>query len=290
MKVAKLAAIALLALDLGAAPRPPGTGAVLAAAKPTDWKVIDPDNLLVMTLPAGRVMIELAPAFAPLHAANIRLLARQRWFDGTTVNRVQDNYVTQWGDATGKKGLGLAKATLAPEFDRSSTGAPFARLPGFSGYGQEGFSDTWPAVRRGGRAWLAHCYAMVGAGRGDTADSGAGSELYAVIGQAPRHLDRNIAVVGRVVQGMELLAALPRGTEALGFYARPEQRPVITSVRLASELPAAQRPRLEVLRSGTPTWRAYLDARAHRSRDGWFVADAGYVDLCNVRVPVREAR
>ncbi len=289
MSLAKLAGITLLALNIGAASRPMGTAQVLAAARPSDWRAIDPDDMLVMTLPAGKVIIELAPMFAPLHAANIRLLARQHWYDATTINRVQDNYVTQWGDATEAKAVGLAKATLAPEFDRASTGVPFARLSGFSGYGQEGFSNAWPAVRKGGKAWLAHCYGMVGAGRGDTPDSGPGTELYTVIGQAPRHLDRNVAIVGRVVQGMELLTALPRGTEALGFYARPEQRLPITSVRLASELPAADRPRLEVLRSDTPTWRAYLDARAHRSRDGWFVQDAGFVDLCNVRVPVREA-
>ena len=130
---------------------------------------------------------------------------------------------------------------------------------------------------------------MVGAGRGDTVESGPGSELYAVIGQAPRHLDRNVALLGRVVRGMELLTALPRGSGGLGMYEMAAQRVPIASVRLASDLPAAERPRIEVLRSGTPTWAAYLDARAHRSRDGWFVADAGFVDLCNIRVPVRDA-
>ncbi len=39
-----------------------------------------------------------------------------------------------------------------------------------------------------------------------------------MIGQAPRHLDRNIALVGRVIEGMPVLAALRRGTGSLGFY------------------------------------------------------------------------
>jgi peptidylprolyl isomerase len=165
----------------------------------------------------------------------------------------------------------------------------FTPLPGADGYGEAGHSDSWPAVRARGEAWLAHCYAMVGVGRGDIAGSGSGAELYAVIGHAPRHLDRNITLAGRVVQGIEHLSALPRGAAALGFYDKPEQRITIRSVRLASELPAAERPALEVLRSGTPAWSAYVAARANRTRDGWFTRDAGHVDLCNIRVPVRAA-
>ena len=283
--------IAVSALVLaGAAPKPMGTAEVLNGSTPADWRPIPVENLVVMTLPAGRVVIELAPQFAPLHVANVRTLAREHWFDGTTINRVQENYVTQWGDATEKKPLGHGARTLPPEFERSAAGLPFTPLPGTSGYGREGFSDGWPVVERGGRAWLAHCYPMVGAGRNDTPESGPGSELYAVIGQAPRHLDRNATLLGRVVQGMEYLTSLPRGTgDGLGMYEKAEQRVPIASFLLASELPAAERPRLEVLRTDTPTWAAYVDARAHRSRDGWFVTDAGFVDLCNIRAPIRNA-
>lgn len=287
----RLLSMAMMVLAVGAAPKPMGTGDVLRASKPSDWRAIAPDNLLVMTLPAGRVVIELAPQFAPLHAANIRMLAREHWFDGTTINRVQENYVTQWGDATEKKPLGSGAKTLTPEFDRAAAGMPFTPLPGTSGYGREGFSDSWPTVEKNGRAWLAHCYPMVGAGRNDTADSGPGSELYAVIGQAPRHLDRNATLIGRVVQGMEHLTSLPRGTgDGLGMYETAAERVPIAALRLATELPEAERPHLEVLRTDTPAWAAYVDARAHRSRDGWFVADAGFVDLCNIRAPIRETK
>jgi hypothetical protein len=44
---------------------------------------------------------------------------------------------------------------------------------------------------------------QIGAGREVKADSGGGAELYVVIGQAPRHLDRNVTVVGRGLQGMD---------------------------------------------------------------------------------------
>src|SRR3546814_4709708 len=71
---------------------------------------------------------------------------------------------------------------------------------------------------------MAHCYGAVGAGRGMAADSSDGTELYVVDGQSPRQLDRNITLVGRVVDGMELLSVLPRGTGPLGFYEDATQR------------------------------------------------------------------
>ncbi len=83
----------------------------------------------------------------------------------------------------------------------------------------------WPIAYdpKAGTANLTHCYGYVGVGRGLAPDTGTGGELYAVIGHAPRQLDRNIAVVGRVVEGIEQMSALPRGTEALGFYKEASQ-------------------------------------------------------------------
>ncbi len=108
-----------------------------------------------------------------------------------------------------------------------------------------------------------------------------------MIGQAPRQLDRNIALVGRVVKGMELLSALPRGTGPLGFYEKASQRTPIIRVRLASDLPESKRMHLEVLRTDTPTFTALVESRRNRS-DAWYHYKAGRIDLCNVPMPVRE--
>jgi peptidylprolyl isomerase len=263
---------------------------VLAAATTADWRALDPGNTLYVDLDSGRVVIELATRFAPEHAANIRQLVRQGYYDGLAIIRSQDNFVVQWGDADGTRALGPARATLPPEFTVPITPAlPFTRLPDADGYAPEtGFSDGFPAARDPGsrQAWLAHCYAMVGAGRGNEVDSGNGAELYVVTGHAPRQLDRNIALVGRVVQGMERLSVLPRGTGPLGFYEQPGERVPIRRVRLASDLPAAERASLEVLRTDTATFAALVEARRNR-RDEWYKAPAGYIDLCNVPIPVR---
>ena len=135
-------------------------------------------------------------------------------------------------------------------------------------------------------AWPLHCYGAVGVGRDVSPSAGTGAELYTVIGHAPRHLDRNIAVVGRVIEGIEHLSTLPRGTEALGFYATPAERTPIASVRLVSDVPTAEQPRFEYLSTESDSFARYANARANR-HDAFFIKPAGGVDVCNVPVPVR---
>ena len=268
----------------------PRTGAeVLAASSAADWRALEPQNTLYLELPAGRVIIELAPLFAPHHVANVTALAHGHYYDGLAIMRAQDNYVVQWGDAEGKRAVGDAQRTLAAEFERPLRGLTITRLPDPDTYaGVTGFVDGFPVAAdpTSSRAWLVHCYGMVGAGRDNDVDSGGGTELYVVIGQAPRHLDRNVTLLGRVVSGMEILAVMPRGTGALGFYERPEQRVPLRSLHLASEVPAAQRTELQMLRTDTATFQAYLAARRNRLEE-WFKVPAGHIDVCNVPIPVR---
>ena len=290
----RLAAPLLVAASLAraAAPLPvPTMAGILAAAPTSAWRPLVDDHTLYMDLPAGRVIIELAPALAPHTVANIESLVRTHYFDGLAILRLQDNYVAQWGDPDGARKLPVGMQTLAPEFAVPLGHTSFTPLPDRDGYApQVGFIDGFPAARDGaaGLAWLTHCYGAVGVGRDTDPASGNGSELYAVIGHAPRHLDRNVTVVGRVRQGIELLASLPRGTAEMGFYATPAERTAIRTVRLASEVPAAERTRLEVLRTDTPTFTALVDSRRNR-RDDWYVRSAGYIELCNVPIPVRPA-
>ena len=297
-------ALALLLLPMpaaGAAPEiPPGktTAEVLEAAEPSDWRDLDPEHTLHLTLPGGRVVIELAPDFAPRHVENIETFVRQRYFDGLAVVRSQENYVVQWGDPKageeGARPFGEAKRSLPAEWDgpppERAKALPFTPLGDPDVYAPEaGFVKGLPATRdpETGRVGLAHCYGMVGAGRGEARDSGSGAELYVVIGHSPRHLDRNVTLLGRVVQGMEHLSTLPRGTGALGFYETPEEQVPIVSIRLESELPEAERANLQVLRTDTETFRALIDARRWR-REEWFLDPVGAVSLCNVPLPVRE--
>jgi peptidylprolyl isomerase len=274
------------------APKTPTMTQVLAASSPADWRAVDPDNTLYVELATGRVVIELAPAFAPLHVANIKTLARAGYFNGLAVIREQDNYVAQWGDPENRHPLPEGLPKVAPEFDMPTPAAlPFTRLPDGDVYAPEvGFSNGLPAARSAAlhRTWLAHCYGMVGVGRDLDVQSGSGAELYVVIGHAPRHLDRNVALVGRVLKGVQLLSALPRGSSEMGFYARNEKPLPIKSIRVAADVPAAERIDLEVIRTDTATFEKLIESRRNRPEE-FFKVPAGKIDLCNVPLPVREA-
>jgi peptidylprolyl isomerase len=274
--------------------KPRSSGEILAASAPSEWRELAPEATLVMELASGLVIIELAEAFAPVHTDSIRRLTRAGYWDGLAIIRVHDNYVTQWGDAEEDETKVKPKPADLPkvpaEFDRALKGLNFTALPDKDGWAKQvGFADGWPVAvdPKSKRAWLTHCYTMVGAGRGEAPDSSDGSSLYAVIGYPARGLDLNITTVGRVVQGIERLSALPRGTGALGFYEKAEQRIPITRARMLNDIPEAERPKLQLLRTDTKTWADWLDSR--RNRSGWFVHNPAHVDVCGVLPPVRSA-
>ena len=277
----------------------PSYAELLATAKPDDWRTPDPDSTLYMDLPTGRVVIELNAAYAPEHVTNIRALVREGYFDGLSILRSQDNYVVQWGDPEAENAepgkarvMKQGKKSLRPEYTRSiDDKLAFTRLPDIDGYAPEvGFSNGFPVGRnrKTRQTWLTHCYGMIGAGRDNDDNSGSGAEMYVVSGHAPRHLDRNITLVGRVLQGMALLSVLPRGNGSMGFYENAAQRVPIKSVRIAADVPAAERTNLEVIRTESKLFTALVEAQ--RNRGGtWYKVPAGHIELCNVPIAVRPA-
>jgi cyclophilin family peptidyl-prolyl cis-trans isomerase len=294
--VALSAAVCLpsYAADAPAKPTPhPALADIIKASSPSDWRPLDPDNTLYLELKTGRVVIELAPQYAPNHVANIKALVREKYFDGLDFIRSQDNYVVQWGDPTEKRPIKTAAKTLKAEFSSIIDDAtPFTPLPDADTYAPVvGYSNGMPAARdrQEKLTWLTHCYGMVGAGRDNDADSGGGTELYVVIGHAPRQLDRNVTLVGRVMQGMDLLSTLPRGTAAMGFYDKPKQYVPIKSIRIAADVPESKRSHLEVIRTDTPTFNAIVESQRFRGGD-WYKVAAQHVEVCNVPIPVRQQK
>jgi peptidylprolyl isomerase len=344
-----------------AAPAPPAAllapTEIVAAAPASEWTAIAPADLLVMDLAPGaagqarQVVIQLLPPpYSQGWIGNIRKLADAHWWDGTSVNRVQDNYVVQWGDPDGEDKV-KAKALLpglkvVPQGEYTVSDSEFygerethkfvsnavtaqsaaeaaveaAKLaslekpdvtpPDFGeppwmfrdAYSQiVQFHKGWPVASRlmdlpmvgtpkdlvGQRYWPVHCYGTVGVGRDYPPDTGSGAELYAVIGQAPRQLDRNIALVGRVIEGIEHMSSLPRGTGDIGFYRTAAERVPITAIRNGPDVPGL--PRYEYLNTESASFARYADARANR-RDQFYIRPAGGVDICNVPVPVRRAK
>ena len=331
----------------------PSPNQIVEAAADSEWISIPAEDLLVMTLAPDRdgnpreVVIQLMPApFSQGWTRNIRTLARAEWYDGITVNRVQDNYVVQWGDPNYDNPEAEGETKPLPEglkvmeeseyLIRFSDGLfqtlwtlngrqqipyrYFVPPPEISFPVSETFEQPEPKFSDpysfdssffGGfpigvqtalsdharpeeimaspeKVWPVHCYGMVGVGRSYSPDTGSGAELYTVIGHAPRHLDRNIALVGRIISGMEYLSSLPRGTGALGFYSEEEfdKRTPILTVRVASDLPEMEQPLFEYLSTESNSFARYADARANR-RDPFFIHPAGGADICNIPVPTR---
>jgi len=323
----KLLALALLASAPALAqdaPAPVTPTSIIASAPAADWQEIDPSDLLVMTLAPDRDGnprqggIQLIPApFSQGWVGNIRTLAKAHWWDGTTVYRVVDNWVAQWGDGEdeGRVAKELPDGLrVVPESEYEVTDARFttpalgayfvlkpqAQSPAVVGgrpvlrdLTPEQYATFWAGFPVAGYenphhgiSWPVHCYGYVGVARDLSPDTGTGAELYAVIGHAPRALDRNIAVVGRVIEGIEHLATLPRGKGDAGVYDKPELRVPIVSVRLGDELPAAEQPQFEYLASDSASFAEYVRVRANRN-DPFYKVPAGGVDVCNVQVPVR---
>lgn len=324
-----IAALALAAPSLAQEAEPPTPASIVAEAPASDWRAIDPADVLVMTLAPDEhgnertVTIQLIPPpFSQGWVGNIRTLAKAHWWDGTSVYRVVDNWVAQWGD--GEDDTAKAKPLpeglrVVPESEYTTptrgafqsvdavqmaflTGAiaggfdmrnpPSVPFDADSEFLRDRYAPAtiiaqgWPLGINGSETWPTHCYASVGVARDLSPDTGTGAELYAVIGHAPRQLDRNIAVVGRVIEGIEHLSTLPRGKGEAGVYDDPALRVPIVSVRLGSELPAAEQPKFEYLASDSESFARYVEVRANRD-DAFYRVPAGGVDVCNVQVPIR---
>lgn len=287
------AGLAVMSAEAQIPPPPPGNtltpAEILAASPASDWRPLDPNNTLYMEFPDGRVIIEMAESFSPRHVANVRALASEGYFLGGAVTRVQDNFVAQWAQAADPPRRPIrGREQLEAEFTQPRASIQeFTALPDPDTFAPEvGFSNGFAAARDNDQVWLTHCYGVVGVGREVGPDTGGGTELYAIIGQAPRHLDRNLTVLGRVVQGIELLSALPRGGAEMSFYESPDQYARFSNMALAANVPEAERTPLEVLRTDSETWDKLVNHRRWR-KDDFYQVPAGRIGVCNLSAPVR---
>ena len=267
----------------------PSPAEVIAASQPAEWRALDPENTLYMDFPEGRVVIEMAPQFAPSHVANVKALSREGFFANGAVTRVQDNFVTQWAQAADPARpptVGVEKLNAEFTLPRLAI-ANFDVLPDPDTYADEvGYINGMTAARDAASVWLTHCYGMVGVGRENDENSGGGTELYVIIGHSPRNLDRQLTMLGRVVQGMEIMSAFPRGTGDAGFYKTPAEYRRYADIKVAAAVPVAQRTNLEVMRTDSASFATLVNSRRWR-KDDFYTKPVGRIGLCNITVPAR---
>jgi peptidylprolyl isomerase len=249
-----------------------------AAAAVDGWRPLDPDNSLIVETTRGRIIVEMRPDFAPLAVARVKLLAREHVYDGLLFHRVIAHFVDQTGNPNNRDGGTSAHPNLPPEFT-FRTAPPADALVRTASDGVEGFAGATPfagealAARRADgtlRAWGAYCPGVVGMGR--EADPGSANSEIFFMRDAARRLDRDYTVWGRVVSGLGVVRAIAVGEPP----AAPDR---MIRVAVMADLPEAERPKLEVMDTAGPRFRAVVErVRATEGAD---------FSICDVEVPTR---
>lgn len=277
-------------LALAADETPREVGVIVAEAPADHWREIPPDQLLLIETPEGQITVALSSVLAQTHIAQVRTLAREGYYQGLSFYRVIEGFVAQGGDHQGTQDLGSAQPKLAPEFEEAlPEGAVFTQLPFGDHYADDvGYIESLPAGRDAetGTTWLAHCTGAFAFGR-EVAEDTASTEFYITL-QPQRYLDRNLTVAGRVIDGMGIVQAAPRGV----IDNDPEtddfpNRLMIKGMTIVSDIPEGQRPRWRILDDRSASFRELTKARAARPSD-FFYHRPGHVNLCQMPVPVQK--
>lgn len=252
-------------------------GILAAAAVVSDWRPLEAENTLVIETSKGRVIVEMAPDMAPKAVERIKRLAREGTYDGLQFHRVIEGFVAQTGNPNNRDGGTSGHPDLPPEF-QFRVAADRAVVAVERSDGIEGFVGTTPfaGVRMPDgriRGWGAYCPGVAGMGR--QADPGtANSEIFFMRAPA-RRLDHEYTVWGRVVAGQDAVLALAAGEP-------PKVPDLMLKARVLADLPAAERPKLEVMDPRGAAFQARL-AALKREKGAAFT-------ICDVEVPTRVTR
>ncbi|MFN3959987.1 MAG: peptidylprolyl isomerase [Parvularculaceae bacterium] len=264
---------------------PPNPAQKIVEAADSEWRPVDPENLIVVDLPAGPIYIELRPDIAPKHVQQIKTLVRRGFYDGLTFHRVIEGFVAQGGDPKGDGTGGSDLPNIPAEFARDAKDVTnfttvgrdrlAARVGLIDGVPVGAEPETLRSVRadRYVRLWGAHCQGVMSMARATPPDS-ANSQFFLVIGDARQSLDQRYTVWGWIVDGLENARRIERG--------EPPKRPTpIVRMRIAADVPPEELPKIEVMKSDSPAFLTYL-------KEMKLVDDSGFVkDLCDVKPPRR---
>ncbi|MDB5429016.1 MAG: peptidylprolyl isomerase [Caulobacter sp.] len=277
--------LAAIALAAGLAPAAMAKPVPRKAPAPTarDWRTPDPQNILVIDTNKGRVIVELAPEAAPKHVERIQVLTRRGFYDGGTFFRVIDKFMDQTGDPTNKGDGGSDLPNLKAEFTwrRDPASGTFVTVARPTG-ADIGFLGSMPAIGQGAdyagmtsdhkvSTWGTYCPGVLGAARDEDNDS-ANSQFF-LMRYAYPSLDKRYTAFGRVIWGMKAVRAIKVGEPV------PDPQDRMIKVRLLADIPATERPKIKVIDTRGPWFKAEV-ARV-RAREG---AD---FSPCDIDIPVR---
>jgi peptidylprolyl isomerase len=258
---------------------------ILAETTAEDWRRIPAEELLVIRLERGEIVVALSPSLAKNHVKQLKTLTREGFYDGLSFYRVIEGFVAQGGDPFGERKITKGKKSMKAEFESAGDDIAFAALKDVDGFApMSGFVASIPAGfdEKTGTYWHLHCAGAFAFGREDGRDT-ASTEFYIVL-QPQRYLDRNLTVFGRVIDGMQYVQALRRVEPPQSEDDDIGEK--ILSIRIAADMPEAARPRFDILDSARPAFAAYAEARRNRP-EAFFHFRPGHLDVCQMPVPVR---
>jgi peptidylprolyl isomerase len=260
-----------------------------AATQPT-WRELNPENTVFVEMSEGLVVIELNPVFAPDTVKQFKQLAGDRFYDGLGFYRVIDGFVAQGGDGSDLGELSNVPLVDAEfeidwdeEFSYMQVQSPDMFAP------ETGFIDGFAVARDPSRnkVWLTHCPGIVAMARNDDPDSSR-TDFYIVIGQAPRYLDRNMNIFGRVVYGMDVVQQIKRGPAAdNGIIEDEAESSRIRKMQLLSEIPEEDRLNVYVMDTSDKGFKKLLKGRLNRKQKFFHNKPPKVLDVCQVPVAGR---
>jgi peptidylprolyl isomerase len=257
---------------------------VVENATDGEWRVVNPDNILKITLPTGAAYVELNSQLAPKHVSNIKMLAREGFYKDTNVYRFVEGFVAQGGDSAGKKPIKTADKTVPAEFylttkepllitELESDG--FAPVTGFL----NGFAVAQNKAHK--QTWQVHCSGVFAMARGNDINS-ASTEFFVTIGQGPRYLDKNITVFGRVLEGIAHFNRLAREPSSNNIF-NP-----ITDIQVLSDIRTIDKSVFKVMKTDSSAFKSLINARKNRT-EPWFAQSHNYVDVCGMPIPTKRS-
>lgn len=259
----------------------------LAAAEELSWRELDPENTVYMDMAEGLVVIELNPIFAPATVKQFKKLVQDRFYDGLSFYRVIDGFVAQGGDGSDLGALSnLPLINAEFEIDWSDD-LPFVPVQSPDLFApQTGLVDGFAVARdpEESKVWLTHCPGIVAMARNDDPDSSR-TDFYIVIGQAPRYLDRNLNVFGRVVFGMDVVQRIHRGPALKNGIIEDETKSSrIINMQLASDIPQDERLFSYVVDTNSKAFSKLMDDRRKRKQVFFHHQPPRVLDVCQIPI------
>jgi len=156
------------------------------------------ENIMILKLKDGDVVIELYEDIAPNHVKRFQQLSSEKKYDGVVFHRVIDGFMAQTGDVQ----FGNSNT---PKYDLKKAGTGGSEYPDLKAE----FSD------------VPHERGTLSMARSSNPDS-ANSQFF-ICFQAASHLDRQYSVFGKVVKGMEFVDLIKRGDGSSGEVLDPDK-------------------------------------------------------------------